>query len=502
MPDSLFTAASGLNAYQNAIDVISNNIANVGTTGFKTQNITFQDLLYQTQAFATAPTQNLGGTDPQNVGLGVKTGTVDNNFSQGGLQTTGINTDLAINGNGFFILQNLTGTSTPVYTRDGHFGINANGILYDPSSGLAVAGYQANQQGVVTVNGAPTSIQIPIGLKSQAVGTGFGVKTGPQGDTEFDSIFGGNLDQTLYLQANSGPATAVTISTTIYDSLGNSHLINITFTPATAGGAGQFKGINPVTTQVDNSQGAATSVGTEWFYQITGGNPADPLTAQLVGTPNTVGYMFFDQNGQFVNTSSVGAGAPGTYVPPVVHTAGAPAAAAQGNLLTIANWGAPGNNSAPTTAAVPAAIALGFADMSSLAGSNTATTVSQNGFGQGTLSNITIGQSGVITGAFSNGQQLALAQIALANFQNDQGLSPVGSNQFLQTANSGLAQVNVPTSGNLGGIVAGSLEESNVSLSNQFVNMIEAQTAFTSNSKAISVGQQDDQTVLNLIPGG
>ncbi|MBV8223249.1 MAG: flagellar hook-basal body complex protein, partial [Candidatus Eremiobacteraeota bacterium] len=270
----------------------------------------------------------------------------------------------------------------------------------------------------------------------------------------------------------------------------------------TAGGVGQFKGVNPVTTQVDNTQGVATSVGTEWFYQITAGNPADPLAATLPGTLNTVGYTFFDQNGQFINTSSVGAGAPGSYIPPLVHTAGAPAAAAQGNLLTIANWGTPANNSAPTTAANPAAIALGFADMSSLAGSSTATTVSQNGFGQGTLSNITIGQSGVVTGAFSNGQQQTLAQIALATFQNPQGLSNIGSSQYVQTANSGLAQVNVPGSGNLGSIVSGSLEESNVSLSTQFVNMIEAQSAFTANSKSISVAQQNIQTVLNLIPGG
>ncbi len=152
-----------------------------------------------------------------------------------------------------------------MYTRDGHFGINSNGILYDPSNGLAVDGYTANAQGVVNANGAPSTIQIPLGLKSQAVGTGFGTKTGPTGDTEFDTIFGGNLDSTLYLQANSGAATSVTISTTIYDSLGNSHLINITFTPVTSSVAGG-QGADPTTVQVDNTAGLATSIGTEWSY--------------------------------------------------------------------------------------------------------------------------------------------------------------------------------------------------------------------------------------------
>jgi|SRR5579863_2401194 len=504
--DSLFTAVSGLNAYQNAIDVISNNIANVGTTGFKDQNITFQDLLYQTQAFATAPSQTLGGTDPQNEGLGVKTATIDNNFSQGGFNTTGINTDLAINGAGFFILNNVNGGGSPTYTRDGHFGINSNGILYDPSSGLAVQGYTANAQGVVNANGAPSTIQIPLGLKSQAVGTGFGTKTGPTGDTEFDTVFGGNLDQTLYLSAtaNGGPATPVTISTTIYDSLGNSHLINVTFTPATAPATGG-KGINPAAVQVDNTAGVATSVGTEWSYAITGGDPTDPLTAQLAAEPaaSTSGFVFYDQNGQFINTSSIGNGAASAvYTGANVHTAGTQAATQQGNLLTVANWGSPANNSSPTTAANPAAIALSFADMSSLAGSSTATTVSQNGYGQGTLSNITIGQNGDITGSFSNGQQATLAQLVLATFQNPQGLNNIGSSQFQQTANSGLAQINAPGSGQLGTVVSGSLEESNVDLSNEFVKMIEAQSAFTANSKSISVAQQNDQTVLNLIPGG
>jgi len=500
--DSLFTAVSGLNAYQNAIDVISNNIANVGTTGYKDQNITFQDLLYQTQAFATAPSQTLGGTDPQNEGLGVKTATIDNNFSQGGFNTTGINTDLAINGDGFFILANVNGSGSPVYTRDGHFGINSNGILYDPSNGLAVQGYTANAQGVVNPNGAPGAIQIPLGLKSQAVGTGFGTKTGPTGDTEFDAVLGGNLDQTLYLQANAGAATQVTISTTIYDSLGNSHLINVTFTPITVGAGG----INPTTAQVDNTAGTATSVGTEWEWQITGGNPTDPLTAQLAGEPaaSTSGFVFYDQNGQFINTSSKQTGTSATYTigSGNVHTANTQGGSQQGNLLVVANWGAPANNASPTTAANPAAIALSFADMSSLAGSSTATTVSQNGYGQGTLSNITIGQNGAITGSFSNGQQSTLAQIVLATFQNPQGLNNIGSSQFQQTANSGLAQLNTPGNGQLGTVVSGSLEESNVSLSNEFVKMIEAQTAFTASSKSISVAQQNDQTTLNLIPGG
>lgn len=484
--DSLFIGVSGLDAYQNQIDVISNNIANVGTVGYKGQEITFQDLLYQTEGFASAPTKTRGGVNPQNVGLGVKTSTVDTNFAQGGLQTTGINTDLAINGDGFFILKNTDGSGQPTYTRDGHFSLNSQGVLYDPSDGLAVTGFTASAAGVVTPGGVSAPIQIPLGLKSQAVGTGFGVKSGPQGDKNFDVTFGGNLDQTLYIQAaQTGSAPqSVTISTTIYDSLGNSHLVNVTYTPATSGGAG----LNPQTTQVNNTLAIPTSVGTEWQWSISKAVPTDTIVI-----PATTGFVFFDQNGQFINTSGTGKPPLFTHVQGPVNAAGT-----EGNLLSINNWGANGNNATPTAAANPAAIALDFSIMSSLSGTSSATVQSQNGYGQGTLSNMTVGQDGTITGAFTNGQQQTLAQLAMATFQNEQGLTRIGSSQFQQSANSGLAQVNLPGTGRLGFVVSGSLEESNVSLADEFTKMILAQRAFEANSRSITTADQDLQTVLSL----
>src|ERR1700694_3579810 len=115
--DSLFVGVSGLEAYQSQIDTISNNIANVGTTGFKGQSVNFQDLIYQAQSFATAPTQNNGGVNGQQLGLGVKIGSVDTHFAQGGLTTTGVNTNLALNGDGFFIMRKPGASGAPLYTR-------------------------------------------------------------------------------------------------------------------------------------------------------------------------------------------------------------------------------------------------------------------------------------------------------------------------------------------------------------------------------------------------
>src|SRR5262249_30144057 len=152
-------------------------------------------------------------------------------------------TDVALNGDGFFILRNPNGSGSPVYTRDGAFSLNSNGLFYDPSSGLAVQGYMANSSGQVTQSGTPSDINIPLGLTEQATATGQGVKVGPNtSDQVFDVQMGGNLDQTQWQQqflnsinASPTPGTTKSISTTIYDSLGNAHQATITYTPDCAG---------------------------------------------------------------------------------------------------------------------------------------------------------------------------------------------------------------------------------------------------------------------------
>jgi flagellar hook protein FlgE len=152
----------------------------------------------------------------------------------------------------------------------------------------------------------------------------------------------------------------------------------------------------------------------------------------------------------------------------------------------------------------PAAIGMDYSNTTSLASASgsgsgyTATVVSQNGYPAGTLSNITIGQDGTVTGAFTNGQNKTLAQVALATFQNEGGLQRAGSNGFHSTANSGLAQIGSGASGRFGSIVSGSLEESNVSLADEFTKMIVAQRAFEANSKSISTADQMLQTAVQM----
>ncbi|MGD0966796.1 MAG: flagellar hook-basal body complex protein [Candidatus Aquilonibacter sp.] len=600
--DSLYTGISGLDAYQSWIDMISNNIANTATVGFKAQRMTFADQFYQQTGSPSGPTSTSGGVNPIDNGLGVKVNTVDTEFGQGGLETTGINTDLALNGNGFFILNNANGTGSATYTRDGAFSQNSNGLFYDPASGLAVMGYMANSAGVVTPGGTPGAITIPVGLQEQATATGQGVKVGPAtNDDVFDVSLGGNLDQTNWSQAfqnavgaSANPGAAVTVSTTLYDSLGGAHEATITYTPvapsavaatvAAAGAAsatnvtvapatseadtititnsgantyavfdqdtgatqtftgGTTQTVNGVTftlaspatvgtdtltvtpaanglpTTVENAAGVSTQPATEWqisvsfadgtqFQTIQGRTlTAGGVTPATVGTASSgvVGYAYFDQNGQYINTSSIEAVAPGLALGAnaggELHTAGETASTNQGNQLNIVQWGPSVGNAAqaPTNTATPGAIALGFFDNTSLNSSSAATVVSQNGYSAGTLSNITVGEDGTITGSFTNGQQKTLAQLAIATFQNEDGLERIGGNQFAQTAASGLAEVGTANNGSYGSIVAGSLEESNVNLANEFTNLIVAQRAFQANSRGIETADANLQTVIAL----
>lgn len=624
--DSMFIGVTGLQAYQNQIDVISNNIANVGTTGFKGQNVQFQDLLYQTQRFATAPTNTQGGVNGQDVGLGVKIGSIDTNFGQGGLQTTGVNTDMAINGDGFFILRNPNGNGTPQYTRNGAFSLNANGLLYDPSSGMAVQGFSAGKSGTITQTGTPGDITIPLGLQMQAVGTGLNAnqKFGATGDSVFDVSLGGNVDQTQWIKeaqgvqkGTAGTGTPYTISTTIYDSLGNAHLAQITYTPdaigaqsstggnvatnpALAGGgtvinaytaAPSTSGASTITVNVTsttsytitdnagNSQVvtlnggtqaiafdgqtitvpaqtsiAAGDVGKNGIINLTGAtsglpgqvadsngqlhtaasrwkvnvsfadgtqfdgittpgsiNAAGAVTAATQGaTSNGIaGYAYFDQNGQYINSSSIegvaltGGGATQNITGANVHNAARAASFVNGNQLNIVSWGTGGTNNsvAPTAGGTPALgpIGLDYHNMTSLSSTASANVLAQNGYAAGILSNISVGQDGTVTGAFTNGQTQTLAQVALATFQNEQGLQRIGSSHFAQTSNSGLPLVGNAASGRFGSIVAGSLEQSNVSIADEFTKMLQAQNAYQANSKSITVASEDMQTVTNLI---
>ena len=167
MMRSLYSAVSGLKGHQTRMDVIGNNIANVNTTGFKSSRVTFEDMISQTLSGASKPSNDLGGTNPKQIGLGVGVGSIDLLFTDGSVQSTGKNTDLALSGNGLFIVNDGT---KDYYTRDGAFQFDADGNYVLPSSGMYVKGWMASD-GSLSAAGEPGKITIPSNKAMDAVAT-------------------------------------------------------------------------------------------------------------------------------------------------------------------------------------------------------------------------------------------------------------------------------------------------------------------------------------------
>jgi flagellar hook protein FlgE len=241
---------------------------------------------------------------------------------------------------------------------------------------------------------------------------------------------------------------------------------------------------------------------------IAAGGVVTPAVTTAAPVSNgTVGFVYFDQNGQYINTSSVEGVVGGQNIAGAnVHTNNQAASLANGNQLNIRSWGSGNVNAsvAPTAGGPapqtgPIGFDFGSNNSTSLAGTATANVIAQNGFTAGILSNLTVGQDGTISGAFTNGQTTTLGRVAVATFQNEGGLQRVGGSDFSQTSNSGLAQVGTASVGRYGSIVSGSLEQSNVSIADEFTKMISAQNAYQANSKSITTASEDMQTVINLI---
>ncbi|MCL1930978.1 MAG: flagellar hook-basal body complex protein, partial [Treponema sp.] len=222
MMRSLFSGVSGLQNHQTRMDVIGNNISNINTTGFKKNRVNFQDILYQQLQGAARPTEEIGGVNPKEVGLGMSIASIDTVHIQGSLQTTGIQTDLAITGMGFFVLDNA---GKQLYTRAGAFTIDEAGLMVNPANGMKVQGWMAQEvEGytVIDVSRPVTDLYIPVGSKDPAKAT-----------TAVN--FACNLDKRIPEVPENPTALQVmqgTWSTQIkvYDSFGDEHVLQVEFT--------------------------------------------------------------------------------------------------------------------------------------------------------------------------------------------------------------------------------------------------------------------------------
>jgi flagellar hook protein FlgE len=209
MMQSMYSGVAGLNTQQTEMDVIGDNIANVSTVGFKSSDAIFEEALAQTMQGASTPTKNLGGSNPVQIGLGVQIGSIQVSQSQGSLTNTGKNTDLAVDGAGFFVMGGPGGEK--YFTRDGAFGLDGQCHLVSPSNGYFVEGWQADVDGNIKSDQPVSPIQVPLGSSIVARASDAGAMEG-------------NLD--------SGTAVGgqVTSAINLYDSLGNCRSVTLTFT--------------------------------------------------------------------------------------------------------------------------------------------------------------------------------------------------------------------------------------------------------------------------------
>jgi flagellar hook protein FlgE len=418
---------SGLNASAKALDTIGNNIANSGTVGYKASTAQFADVFAASLAGA--------GTSP--IGLGTKMAAVTQQFTQGNISVTNNALDLAINGGGFFQVQNATGDT--LYSRNGQMQVDKDGYIVN-AKGQRLMGYAADLNGII--NPPSTALRLFDPAMSsdatpQATGTST-AGTGIQANLNLDSREAAptvapfdRLNAQTY-----NKSTAVTA----YDSLGNPHIYTMYFVKAAAvntwdvyatvsnpaGASTPLTDLGNVTTLTFNPDGSIAG----------GGTPTQAITAAQLGYAGGVNAMSFPVN--FTGSTQYGA----------------------------------------------------VFSVNSLA---------QDGFASGKLAGFNVGTDGIILGRYTNGQTRNLGQLVLANFRNPQGLQPLGDNTWAATSNSGPVMVGEPgSSGQYGPIQSSALEDSNVDLTAELVAMITQQRVYQANAQTIKTQDSILQTLVNL----
>lgn len=225
---SMFTAISALRNHQLKLDTISNNIANISTIGFKKSRVNFQDILNQTLSGAgTSTTGGIGGVNPMQIGLGMTLGSIDMLFTQGNPQVTGNSTDMAIQGNGMFVLSDGVNTR---YTRAGNFSLDSTGKLVNPANGWIIQGWQADDLGNININAPLSNISVPVNSIIPAKQTG-------------KVYFTGNLE--------AGGDDAYATKVNVYDSLGRAHTLNFNLKPIGQSGKWRLDSVTETDDSID-----------------------------------------------------------------------------------------------------------------------------------------------------------------------------------------------------------------------------------------------------------
>jgi len=552
LTSTLFTALSGLDVNQTRLNVVGNNIANVNTVAFKSSRALFKPQFYVTDIAGSPASDAFGGSNPSQRGLGATISTIEKDFSPGSIEPTGKPTDLAIDGEGFFVVQG----NVQKYTRDGSFTLNSNNELVT-QSGDFVQGFPADENFSIQY-GAPTKLTIPLGTvtsaqatenvnlegnlnASGAVASGASILT-TQALTQVSdgAVASGASSLINVTDATGAPLFTDGETYTLAGKRGGRIVPERTFTVDTTKTVddlltffGDGLGIDATVTAAGVTPGV--SIDTTGKIVVTGNvGTENALAITSTGFVNEVGsapFLFSDDPlsapaGESVYTSLLVYDSLGTPLT-VDVTAVLEAKADTGNTWRIyaTSGDSTGDSSLvgngtivfdsegqlissnndtitirrdSTGAATPSQIKLDFSLITSLTDANsTMVQLSQDGSAIGTLNNFSIGESGELTGSFSNGLTRTIGQVALATFKNQRGLQDVGGNQFVSGASSGLAIIAPPLTLSGGGIRSGALELSNVDLSTEFINLIISSTGFSASSRVITTSDQLITELLN-----
>jgi flagellar hook protein FlgE len=420
------------------MDVIGNNVSNVNTVAFKAGRVTFKEGFAQLVESATRPSGGGGGTNPMQVGLGSQIGNIETMFSQGNLESTGQNTDLAIQGSAFFVIKR---GADSFYTRAGNFQVDSTGSLVSGVNGFEV-------QGRIAVDGKLTpevaGLKIPFGQIAKATATTKVILSGnlDASAAKFDKGAASTLDALDPVQralpANENSFKDMSI--TAYDSLGTKHELKMVMWK-TAPDKWDWK--------FDKTGMDITSAG------ITEVGGTHPITFKPDGSVDT----------------------PVGFIPPQVKFT---------------------PNSGADDVTISLDLGTSVNGLSQFAGSSTAVMRDQNGYTNGTLQSFSIDATGTIVGSFTNGTTQSLGQVLLADFNNPAGLVRAGDNMYSVSPNSGSAVLGVAGEGSTSSIASGALEMSNVDLAQEFTNMIVAQRGFQANGRVITTSDQMLQELVEL----
>jgi len=425
---SLNTGVTGLRAEGDAISVNADNIANVNTVGFKSQRAIFEDQLGRSI---------LAGTSSALPGAGVRQTDVQVMHTQGTLSNTGVSTDLALSGDGFFVVSGTTGgVTSDFYTRAGQFSLDADGFLVNPG-GLNVQGYEANADG--TFDAALTNVSVP----TAAI---------PPKITENIELVA-NLDSNEPVIAAAwdaqDPAATSNFSSTmtVYDSLGASHSMDVYFRKT---GANAFE-----------------------YHVLASGDetvPAAPGLNVEVGD----GALTFTTEGALDTIT--------TTTPVTVDFTGA--TAGQAIALDFGSSVAGGGT--------------GLDGLTQFSSPSNVSAQSQDGYSAGEFAGVSVDGDGTVRGLYTNGEKLAISQLGVAKFVSNDGLGRAGNQLFIATRDSGEAAMGTAGSGGRAAVSAGALEGSNVDLAEEFVGLIQHQRAYSANSRTITTADSMLQELLSI----